>query len=191
MAATNQTNFFARPVACTRNDFVGEVGFEVVVHATFPVDSLGRAAKFTKLRGAKNVSIWDSQTHKKLASIVVGPSNPVQHGYARAPLPQPILLLKGRSYIFTQTVSKGMQDAWSSPAHTVKATHTSKAIHGPLCSITTGRFSRAIDSFPALSDASQEFIGPTFFIASTGVGDPAMRPLACRVHSKAVYCALI
>ena len=159
-----------------RNDFTGEVGFEIAVHQGFSVTFLGRATAFTKLKEAETVSVWDVRTNKKMTSIVVGPSSIVQNGYARVALPRPLLLIAGRSYAFSQSVSDGMTDTWfTGDTSKLKsnATITNKAIQESLCSITKGVFvgfgsgaysnGFGVGAYPANTD-SNIHIGPTFFI---------------------------
>ena len=143
-----------------RNDFAGEVGYEIVTKAQpVHVTALGRSG--AHLKAGAMISIWDAATKKVIASAEVGPAvaGATTSGYTYVDLATPVTLKANTKYLVTQACTPGMPDVWSD---------TNANLHGELSAYATvgnGVFSHT-DACPTASSTPGRWAGiGTFKIA--------------------------
>jgi hypothetical protein len=161
-----------------RNNFDGEVGYEITVNEDVNVTALGRSASSQRfaqgpssgLVADATVTIWDVATQKAVATTTVGPKNnpSAANGYVFAQLPAPVALEAGRRYRVTLGCTKGMKDSW--PDTSANAPHALSTA----ATIGAGYFHRgAAGSFPETADTSKSH-GRWAGVATFMVQVPAM-----------------
>lgn len=153
-----------------RNDWTGEVGYELTPKQPLTVSALGRAvpAGQATLKADAAVTIWSVATKKKLATTVVGPkAGAADQGYAYADLAAPVVLQAGRRYYVTQTCSKGMPDKFTN-----SATNAGAALQW-IATLGNGVYSQGV-GFPNTFEKTPQFAGVATFKA---VVPPNRNPL--------------
>lgn len=133
------------PQGTCRNNFDGEVGYDITPTRPLILTALGRATDGGPLRAAAAVNVWDVATKQVVATATVGPAAAVEGGFAYAPLPAEVTLAAGGAYRVTQACSKGMADAW------VDTDANAAAVDAGLATVGMGRFSQG-GGFPDKSD---------------------------------------
>ena len=82
---------FTRNYAGQRNDFTGQVGYELVPAAAICVTALGRSVSGGAIQRPHAVTLWDCATQKALARVMVLPaSGKDEQGYACELLATPL-----------------------------------------------------------------------------------------------------
>jgi hypothetical protein len=162
-AASAGRNFSAlfgggpRAAAGTRNNFDGEVGFEITVGAAaVAVQALGRASSGARLQADAAVTVWDAATQQPVARAVVGPAAGVAdaEGYVYQALAAAVVLKPGGSYRVTQTTAVGMADKWSDGNANAAA-----ATGGAYVTVGDGVFGKKWAAYPTSSDHPGRWAG--------------------------------
>jgi hypothetical protein len=144
--------FGGQAAAGTRNEFSGEVGYQITPKGPLTVTSLGRAVNGAALRAAATVHIWDVAAKKVVATASIGPnaSIPVQ-GYSYIELTAPVVLQAGSKYIVTQVCSPSMLDKWVNDNSNAKGA-------SPLAVMGDGIYSAAANTMPTTVAADPKFV---------------------------------
>jgi hypothetical protein len=100
-----------------RNDYTGEVGYEIKPYLPLTVSALGRALPegAVAFKAAARVNIWFVQTKQLVATAAIGPNNASapEAGFAYVDLAKPVVLEQGQAYYVTQTCHAGMPDKFT------------------------------------------------------------------------------
>ena len=141
-----------------RNDWVGEVGYQIVPKQAVTVTALGRAAPGqAALKAGAAVNIWSVKTKKTVATVVVGPeAGAPEQGYAFVDLAAPVVLQAGQAYYVTQSCTKGMPDKFTNTATNAHAANQQ------LVTLGHGVYSSPA-GFPTQAEKGPQFAGVATF----------------------------
>ena len=149
-----------------RNDWEGEVGFEIVPSLPLRVTALGRSG--ARLEAGANVTLWDVATGSALATTTVGPAGAADGGYTYVALDVPVPLQAGRRYIVSVGCTPGMRDAWVD-------TDVNAAVVLPFASIGDGYFVSTLHSIPTSRSTPGRWAG-IGTLKATVAPHPPLRP---------------
>jgi hypothetical protein len=149
-----------------RNDWDGEVGYQVTPTVDLTVSALGRAVPNGKgaLQAATAVNIWSVATKQKVGTAQVGPKAGASEadGYAYVSLDTPVVLKSGQAYYFTQTCTRGMPDKFTNSDANAPAANQRVAVLGHGVFSANGK----ADTFPTQAEQSAQFAGVVTFKAA-------------------------
>ena len=183
LAGGNFSLFGGAPAAAgTRNNYDGEVGYEVTVGAApLTVTALGRANVRSDTAA---VTVWDAATRKPVARAAVGPADgpPDSSGYTYASIAAPVVLNPGATYRVSFTATAGMADKWPDDASNAAA-----ALGGAYLAIGDGVYEPQQGAYPAQVSAD-----PTHPRSGRWAGDATLRfsapPLPAPEPAPACVC---
>jgi len=127
---TTATNFFnGPPSSITGSWYTGNVGIRVTPIQNLTLVKLARPITGGQktLSETVKVSVWTPE-NVELASVMVGPSSPIQNGYAWESLSASVKLLSGKQYTFTIPVKARSADKF--PWNYLYGSRLINAYHG-------------------------------------------------------------
>lgn len=145
-----------------RNNYNGEVGYQITPRTPLTVLALGRAlpAGAVSLKGPAAVNIWSVATKKLIATGIVGPQNasPPEAGFTYGPdLATPLVLEQGQEYYVTQTCHEGMPDEFTN------SDANAGAADQRIAAIGTSIYSGSPGVFPTIQGHGSQFAGVATF----------------------------
>ena len=156
-----------------RNDWDGEVGYQIVPKQLLTVTALGRAVHGkTALKANAAVNIWSVTTGKLVVTVRVGPNaSAPDQGFSYADLATAVVLRPGQKYYVTQTCTKGMPDVFTNSGLNAVAAKQAMATLGDGVYSTGG--------FPNQFETTSQFAGVVNFIANVPANPHPTPAAAC------------
>lgn len=158
-----------------RNDYEGEVGYQIVPKSLLTVTALGRAVHGqAALKASAAVNIWSAKTKKLIATAPVGPNASTPHqGFSYVDLATPVALQPGQTYYVTQTCTKGMPDLFTNSGLNADVAKQAMATLGD------GVYGPAVHTFPTLFETTSQFAGIVTFMANVPANPHPAPAAAC------------
>ena len=159
-----------------RNNYLGEVGFQIETIRPLTVTALGRGG--ASLKAGARVTIWDVESGKAVASTVVASTAnaTVEGGYTYVNLTSPVQLRGGAQYRVSLSCTLGMPDLWVDTA-----ANAGQAL-GAVAALGNGYYSAKVGALPQTASTAGRWAGIATFkvkVAPHPVPPSAGPPATC------------